>query len=114
MKPRLGGAVALLVLGLFAVSTALSDEPRKLLLVKLAVGKGITLQYLNQNQQQSKSVFVCGPSKESAFDAMTKPEMGGMILLPGSTVILKNFVGAVYSNGQPQIGDFIQIECAVS
>lgn len=77
----------------------------------LSAGQVAFAKFLNPTGDKGETLVYCQGQVSVAKDALANVQMGGIMLLSGGKLILKNDRSATYTNGSQVETKYLQFEC---
>lgn len=74
-------------------------------------GEGSMVLFQNPTNEPARTLVSCVPSTDMAKKSLSDDQMGGIMIISGSTMILKKDTSNVFNDGSNLKGDYIQFEC---
>lgn len=81
------------------------------LIRSISAGEGSLVLFQNPMNEPARTLVSCVPSSEIAKKSLSDDQMGGIMIISGSTMILKKDSSNAFNDGSNLKGDYIQIEC---
>lgn len=81
------------------------------LIRSLKAGEGSLLLFQNPTNEPAQTLVGCISSAEEAKASLSDDQMGGIVIVSGSTMIVKKDTSNNFNDGTNLKGDYIQIEC---
>lgn len=96
---------------LSSVAHAADELKGDTLVRSLSVGQASLVLFQNPAGDSARTLVYCLPSEEIAKVVLSDAKMGGIMLIPGSKIILKNDATSSFTDGTRLDGEYIQIQC---
>lgn len=77
----------------------------------LEANQSTMVLFKNPTGESAMTLVICVPEEEVGKHVLKSPDMGGVLLVPNSTVLFKNDTSSTFADGKNLKGEFIQIEC---
>lgn len=77
----------------------------------MSAGEGSLVLFQNPKNEPARTSITCIPSTDMAKKILSDDQIGGIMIISGSTVVLKKDGSQVFNDGSNLKGDYIQVEC---